>query len=58
MFFKIVGDISDIETIATGGGVRERLRLRKFYRGQRWRKMKGTAVIELADGTICRVALV
>jgi hypothetical protein len=57
MFFKIVGDISDVETIATGKGLRDRRRLRKFYGGSRWRKRKGIATIELADGTICLAEL-
>jgi hypothetical protein len=40
MFFKIIGRISDVETIASGKGIRERQRLRKLYGGQRWRKLK------------------
>lgn len=57
MFFAIVGNISDVETIATGKGIRENRRLRKAYGGRRWRKMKGIATIELADGTICSAEL-
>ena len=53
MFFKIVGQILDIETIASGKTIRERRRLRKLYGGRRWRKLKGTAAIKLADGTMC-----
>ena len=53
MFFKIVGRISDVETIASGSGIRERRRLRKLYGGRSWRKLKGTAAVELADGTMC-----
>jgi hypothetical protein len=53
VFFKIIGRISDVETIASGRGIRERKRLRKVYGGQRWRKLKGTAQVKLADGTIC-----
>jgi len=53
MFFKIIGRISDIETVAAGKGIRERGRLRKLYGGTRWRKLKGTAVVKLADGTMC-----
>jgi hypothetical protein len=53
MFFKIIGRISDVETIASGKAVRERRRLRKLYGGQRWRKLKGTAAVKLADGTMC-----
>jgi hypothetical protein len=52
VFFKIIGPIRDAETIASGKSVRERHRLRKLYGGQRWRKLKGTAVVKLADGTI------
>jgi len=57
MFFTIVGTISDIETIATGKSIRERRRLRKLYGGRRWRKLKGTATIELTDGTICQAEI-
>ncbi len=57
MFFKIIGGISDVETIASGKGIRERRRLRKLYGGQRWRKLKGTATVKLADGTICQAEL-
>ena len=57
MFFKILGNISDVETIATGKSLRERRRLRKRYGGLRWRKQKGIATIELADGTICLAEL-
>ena len=57
MFFKIIGRISEVETIASGEGIRERRRLRKLYGGQRWRKLKGTAAVELADGTMCHAEL-
>lgn len=53
MFFKIVGQILDVEIIASDKGVRERRRLRKLYGGRRWRKLKGKAAIKLADGTMC-----
>jgi hypothetical protein len=57
VFFKIIGRISDIETIASGKRIRERRRLRKIYGGQRWKKLKGTAMVKLADGTICHAEL-
>jgi hypothetical protein len=53
VFFRVVGDISEVETIASGRGIRERRRLRKLYAGRQWRKLKGTAKVELTDGTIC-----
>ena len=53
MFFKVIGRILDVETISSGKGIRERRRLRKLYGGRRWRKLKGTATVKLADGTMC-----
>lgn len=53
MFFKIIGRIWDVETIASGKGIREIRRLRKLYGGVRWRKLKGTATVKFVDGTIC-----
>jgi hypothetical protein len=47
MGFGILGDISDIETIATGKGIREIERLRRVYGRGRWRKRKGMARIRL-----------
>lgn len=52
MFFRIVGELSHIQTIARGKAIFELRRLRKSYGGRRWRKLKGIAKIELADGTI------
>jgi hypothetical protein len=53
VFFKVIGRILDVETIASGRSVREGRRLRKLYGGRRWKKMKGTATVELRNGTIC-----
>ena len=55
MDFDLVDDLTDVETIATGGGIRELSRLRRLYGKGRWRKMKGIARIRLKDGRI-RVA--
>jgi len=52
MYFEIQGEISDIETFATGSRIREIGRLRKIYGPGRWRKRKGIARVRLADGTI------
>jgi hypothetical protein len=43
---------ANLETIATGSGIREIARLRKRYGRGRWRKRKGTAEIELPSGEI------
>jgi hypothetical protein len=52
MDFEIVGDLSGIETIATGTGIRERVRLRRLYGKGRWRKMKGVVQIRLRNGRV------
>ena len=52
MHFEILGNISAVETFATGSGIRELARLRKVYGRGRWRKRKGIARVRLADGTI------
>lgn len=52
MFFEIVGEISNVETIALGQGIRRLARLRKLYGAGRWRKMKGEAMIRLASGQV------
>ena len=57
MDFEIVGEISGIETMARGSGVRDRRRLRKQYGGERWRKRKGVAQVRLIDGTVRRAEI-
>jgi len=53
MYFELVGEITDVETIASGRAIRERKRLWKFFGRGRWRKKKGTATVRLIDATIC-----
>lgn len=52
MKFEILGEISAIETFASGSGIRELARLRKTYGRGRWRKRKGVARVRLSDGSI------
>ncbi|MEP7343397.1 MAG: hypothetical protein ABI977_37075 [Acidobacteriota bacterium] len=52
MRFEIISPLTNIEVIASGGGIRDLARLRKRYGRARWRKMKGTAKVRLLDGTI------
>ena len=53
MRFRVVGEVSSIETIARGVGLRDRARLRKAYGRGRWRKLKGVATIQYANGASC-----
>jgi len=52
MNFEILGEISNIETFATGSGIREIARLRRVYGRGRWRKRKGIARVCLGDGSV------
>jgi hypothetical protein len=55
MYFDIVGDIKNVETIAVGGRIKDIMRLRKQFGTGRWRKVKGIATVRLIGGNI-RVA--
>jgi hypothetical protein len=48
--FEILGEIEDVETIATGTGVRVRALLNKVHGRGRWRKRKGFAKVRLGNG--------
>lgn len=52
MDFDVVSQITEIETIAIGVGVRDRKRLWKMYGKGRWRKRKGIAQVRLVNGKI------
>jgi len=45
MYFEIIGEITEIETIAVGGRIRDIARLRKQFGKGRWRKLKGLATV-------------
>lgn len=57
MNFEVVGEISDVETMAAGNGIRDIARLRRAYGSGRWRKLKGVARVQLGDGRIRLVEL-
>lgn len=55
--FEIIGDIAEIEVIATGNAIRDIARLRRIYGPGRWRKLKGVAMIRLTNGRTRRAEL-
>ncbi len=57
MHFEVIGEITDVETIAVGNSIRELARLRKQFGVGRWRKLKGVATVRLASGRTQRVEL-
>jgi hypothetical protein len=52
MQFEIIGAIRNIETIATGSGIREISMLRRLFGAGRWRKLKGTATVQIESGEV------
>ena len=54
MYFEIIGDIIDIEIIATGNAIRDHTNIEKRYGSGKWRKLKGTAIVHLANGRMRR----
>jgi hypothetical protein len=57
MPFEIVGEITQVETIAGGSRIRDLPRLRRLYGRGRWRKLKGIAVVRLRTGRIQKAEL-
>lgn len=52
MYFEIIGEITNIETIAVGSSIVEITQLRERYGQGRWRKLKGVAMVRLANDRI------
>lgn len=57
MYFEIVSEITEVETIAVGSKIRELARLRKQFGKGRWRKLKGVATVRLKNGRLREVEL-
>jgi hypothetical protein len=57
MYFEIIGEITNVETIAVGNAIRDIARLQKKYGQGRWRKLKGITTVRLASGKIYRAEI-
>jgi hypothetical protein len=57
MSFEIVGEITDVQTIAVGSAIRDLVRLRRIYGRGRWRKLTGMAFVRLRTGRVRRAEL-
>jgi hypothetical protein len=51
-FRRIVSPLTVIENIAISRSIRELRRLRRLHGGRRWRKVKGSAQVELLSGEV------
>jgi len=52
VYFEIIGEIEEIESIAVGGRIRDIMRIQKQFGPGRWRKLKGFATVKLRSGNI------
>lgn len=50
--FELLGEIREVETIATGRGIHVLETLNRLYGRGNWRKLEGFASVRLPDGTI------
>ena len=50
-FRRYIPPLENVETIAVRFSIRDLNRLRRDYGGQKWRKLKGNAFVELTDGS-------
>lgn len=57
MYFEIIGEIEEVETIAVGGSIRDVMRLQKQFGRGRWRKLKGIAKVRLQSGRVPKAEL-
>ena len=54
---KIIGAITNIETIAEGHGIKELGTIRQTYGEGNWKKKKGVAIVQLDNGHIARAEI-
>lgn len=54
MDFELIGELTDIETIAVNLSIRENADLKARYGGRRWRKLKGIGTVRLPSETVRR----
>jgi hypothetical protein len=57
VYFEIIGEIEEIETMAIGGSIRDIMRLQKQFGRGRWRKLKGVAKVRLQNSHIRKAEL-
>lgn len=52
IYFEVIGEITNIETIAIGKKIRDLARLQKQFGKGRWRKLKGVATVRLINNNV------
>ncbi len=57
MDFELVGELSEVETIAVSLSIRENADLKARHGGRRWRKLKGIGTVRLPGGGVRRAEI-
>jgi hypothetical protein len=55
--FRILGNITDVHTIAVNRRIRELQNLKKLFGTARWRRLKGVATVQFENGHRFRAEL-
>ncbi|MFH7243227.1 MAG: hypothetical protein ACHWZW_10305 [Spirulina sp.] len=55
--FELISKLTDIEVIAVNLSIRELRRLKDEFGGRRWRKLKGTGLVQFSNGEVCQAEL-
>ena len=55
--YRLRSAITNVQVIAVGRAIRDLTKLKKAYGKGRWRKLKGTALVELETGEVFRAEL-
>lgn len=55
--FEILGELTSVETIAVGAGIRDLRRLIESYGEGTWHKLKGVATLRLRNGRVRRAEI-
>ena len=52
MTFSVIGTIDHVEIIAAGREIRDLARVERLHGRGRWRKLKGIAAVQIANGEV------
>ena len=55
--FRLRSEITNVRVIAVGRAIRDLAKIKKVHGKGRWRKLKGTALVELDTGEILQAEL-
>jgi hypothetical protein len=57
VYFELAGEITDVEVIAEGSRLRQLAELEEAYGRGHWRKLKGTGIVRMEDGSMAKAEI-